>query len=52
VLTVVVSPRLHGKVVSATLNHLTWCKWMTNIGGSPPLQRAAGVVSLGAAFGL
>lgn len=52
VLTVVVSPKLHGKVVSATLNHLTWCKWMTNIGGSPPLQRAAGVVSLGAAFGL
>ena len=51
-LTTVIAPRLKGVIVDAPLNHLAWCRWMTDLEGAAPLRDAAGAPSLGAAFGL
>ncbi len=52
VLTVVVAPGVTKQVVDAPLDHLSWCRWMTDLVGAPPLEGAARATSLGAAFGL
>ena len=52
VLTTVVAPKLKGSVVDAPLDHLAWCRWMTDLEGAAPLRDAAGATSLGVAFGL
>ncbi|MCU1595496.1 MAG: putative hydrolase, partial [Frankiales bacterium] len=51
-LTVLLSPRLHGKVVSTRLDHYSWCRWMTDLVGGPALRSAASAPSLGKAFSL
>jgi hypothetical protein len=51
-LTVVVAPSLHGVRVSTPLSHLSWCRWMTDLVGAPPLRDAARATSLGKAFHL
>jgi acid phosphatase len=51
-LTVVVAPGLHGTRVRAPLTHLSWCRWMTDLVGAPPLRLAARAPSLGQAFHL
>jgi hypothetical protein len=51
-LTVVVAPGLHGARVGAPLSHLSWCRWMTDLVGAPPLRDAARATSLGRAFHL
>jgi acid phosphatase len=51
-LTAVLSPRLHGVRVGTSLSHLSWCRWMTDLAGAPPLPGAARATSLGRAFGL
>jgi hypothetical protein len=52
VLTVVVAPGLHGRVVDAALTHASWTRWMSDLAGSPAPGDGAGALSLGAAFGL
>jgi len=51
-LTVVVAPGLHAKRVGIPLDHRSWCRWMTDLVGAPPLRQAAGATSLGKAFDL
>ena len=51
-LTVVMSPQLSGKVVTAPLNHYSWTRWMTDSVGASPLRNGSGATSLGRAFGL
>ncbi|MCW2691938.1 MAG: phosphatidylinositol-3-phosphate phosphatase [Mycobacterium sp.] len=51
-LTVVASPRLHGVVAQPAVDHLSLCRWLTDLVGAAPLRQAAGSTSLGAAFGL
>ena len=52
VLTVVAAPTLHGDVVGASLSHLSWTRWMSDLAGSPAPGDALDAPSLGAAFGL
>lgn len=52
VLTVVVHPRVRGAVVSQPLSHYSWCRWMTDLVGQPPLSGCRSAGSLGTAFGL
>ena len=51
-LTTVIAPRLKSATIDAPLNHLAWCRWMTDLEGAAPLRDAASAPSLGAAFGL
>ncbi|MCW2585375.1 MAG: phosphoesterase [Frankiales bacterium] len=51
-LTAVVWPGLHHKVVTTRLDHLSWCRWMTDLVHARPLRQAASATSLGRAFGL
>ena len=51
-LTVVMAPQLSHRVVSTRLDHYSWCRWMTDVAGAPPLRSAASATSLGKALGL
>ncbi|MCU1600118.1 MAG: phosphoesterase [Frankiales bacterium] len=51
-LTVVVAPALEHARIGVPLSHLSWCRWMTDLVGAPPLRDAARARSLGDAFGL
>ena len=52
ILTAVIHPSLHHKVVASSLSHLSWCRWMTDLVGASPLRRAGSAASLGRAFAL
>jgi len=52
VLTVVVHPRLSGRVVSTALTHYNLSAWLSRAGAGYPLRSAAGKASLGKYFGL
>ena len=43
---------VHGRQVSTPLNHYSWCRWMSDLVGAPPLRRSATASSLGTAFHL
>lgn len=51
-LTAVVWPGLHHKVVATRLDHLSWSHWMTDLVHARPLRAARRATSLGRAFGL
>jgi hypothetical protein len=52
ILTVVIAQKLLHRTVTASLNHLSWSRWMTDLVGAAPLRQAARAPSLGRAFGL
>jgi acid phosphatase len=52
VLTVVVHPRLSGRVVTAGVTHYNLSAWLSRVAGGYPLRSAAGKTSLGRYFGL
>ena len=52
VLTVVVHPRLSGRVVSTAVGHYNLSAWLSRVAGGYPLRNAAGKASLGKYFGL
>ena len=52
VLTVVVAPALTHRVVDVPLDHVSWCRWMTDLVGAEPAPGARRATSLGSAFGL
>jgi len=52
VLTVVLHPALHHRVVSTPLTHLSLSRWLSEAAGAAPLRQAASAPSLGQAFGL
>jgi phospholipase C len=52
VLTVVMHPSLHGKVVSTPLTHYSYSAFLSRMSGSQPLAHAATAPSFAAAFGL
>lgn len=51
-LTVVMAPQLSNVVVGVPLNHYSWTRWMTDLGGASPLRNGSSATSLGRAFGL
>jgi acid phosphatase len=52
VLTVVIHPRLSGRVVSTAATHYNLSAWLSRVAGGLPLRNASGKVSLGKLFGL
>lgn len=52
VLTVVVAPGLHQRVVATPLDHYSVTGLLDQVAGTPPLRQAAGAPSLASAFGL
>jgi hypothetical protein len=52
VLTVVIHPSLHGKVVSTSLTHYSYSAFLSHMSGSKPLANAATAPSFATAFGL
>jgi hypothetical protein len=52
VLTVVVHPALHHRVVATALSHLSLSRWLSEVAGAAPLRQARTATSLGRAFGL
>jgi phosphatidylinositol-3-phosphatase len=52
VLTVVIAPGVRHVLATAPCSHYCWTRYADDLAGAPPLNRAAGAPSLGAAFGL
>lgn len=52
VLTVVLAPGVHHRVVTAALDHYSLTRLYDDVIGAPPLRGAAGAASLSAAFGI